>query len=74
MEAVNHGMLSRKELREFLEEKGMMPRVLVFEDGETLRRGLTTWPAFRRSFTAWMSPGRAESVQASHAPLRAGSR
>jgi hypothetical protein len=37
MEAVNHGMLSRKELREFLEEKGMTPRVLVPEDGETLR-------------------------------------
>ncbi len=36
MEAVNHGMLSRKELREFLEEKGMTPRVLVPEDGETL--------------------------------------
>jgi L-ascorbate metabolism protein UlaG (beta-lactamase superfamily) len=37
MDAVNHGMLSRKELREFLEEKGMTPRVLVPEDGETLR-------------------------------------
>jgi L-ascorbate metabolism protein UlaG (beta-lactamase superfamily) len=37
MEAVNHGMLSRKELREFLEEKGVAGRVLVPEDGETLR-------------------------------------
>jgi hypothetical protein len=37
MEAVNHSMLSRKELREFLEEKGMTPRVLVPEDGEILR-------------------------------------
>jgi L-ascorbate metabolism protein UlaG (beta-lactamase superfamily) len=37
MEAVNHGMLSRKELREFLEERGMAGRVLVPEDGETLR-------------------------------------
>jgi L-ascorbate metabolism protein UlaG (beta-lactamase superfamily) len=39
MEAVNHGMLSRKELRKFLEEKGMTPCVLVPEDGETLRFG-----------------------------------
>ena len=37
MEAVNHGMLSRKELREFVEEKGVTGRVLVPEDGETLR-------------------------------------
>jgi len=37
MEAVNHGMLSRKELREFLKEKGMTGRILVPEDGETLR-------------------------------------
>lgn len=37
METVNHGMLSRKELREFLEEKGMTSRVLVPEDGETLQ-------------------------------------
>jgi L-ascorbate metabolism protein UlaG (beta-lactamase superfamily) len=35
MEAVNHAMLSRKELREFLDEKGMTQRVLVPEDGET---------------------------------------
>jgi L-ascorbate metabolism protein UlaG (beta-lactamase superfamily) len=37
MEAVNHGMLSRKELREFLDEKGMTGRVLVPEDGEAHR-------------------------------------
>ena len=37
MEAVNHGMLSRKELREFLEERGMTGQVLVPEDGETRR-------------------------------------
>jgi L-ascorbate metabolism protein UlaG (beta-lactamase superfamily) len=35
MEAVNHAMLSRKELREFLSEKGMTQRVLVPEDGES---------------------------------------
>lgn len=34
MEAVNHATLSRKELREFLNEKGMTQRVLVPEDGE----------------------------------------
>jgi hypothetical protein len=34
MEAVNHAMLSRKELREFLSEKNMSQRVLVPEDGE----------------------------------------
>jgi L-ascorbate metabolism protein UlaG (beta-lactamase superfamily) len=34
MEAVNHAMLSRKELREFLSEKNMTQRVLVPEDGE----------------------------------------
>ncbi len=34
MEAVNHAMLSRKELREFLGEKNMTQRVLVPEDGE----------------------------------------
>jgi L-ascorbate metabolism protein UlaG (beta-lactamase superfamily) len=37
MEAVNHGMLSRKELREFLKDKGMTGRVLVPEDGEAHR-------------------------------------
>lgn len=36
MEAVNHGMLSRKELREFIAEKGMTPRVLVPDDGEAV--------------------------------------
>ncbi|SEQ50714.1 MBL fold metallo-hydrolase [Nitrosomonas ureae] len=35
MESVNHATLSRKELREFLSEKGMMQRVLVPEDGES---------------------------------------
>jgi L-ascorbate metabolism protein UlaG (beta-lactamase superfamily) len=40
MESVNHAMLSRKELREFLSEKGMTEkgmtqRVLVPEDGES---------------------------------------
>jgi L-ascorbate metabolism protein UlaG (beta-lactamase superfamily) len=35
MESVNHAMLSRKELREFISEKGMTQRVLVPEDGET---------------------------------------
>ncbi|MBJ6800955.1 MBL fold metallo-hydrolase [Geomonas propionica] len=34
MEAMNHAMLSRKELRDFLNENGMMRRVLVPEDGE----------------------------------------
>ncbi|MXQ13938.1 MBL fold metallo-hydrolase [Microvirga makkahensis] len=36
MEAVNHGMLSRRELREFIAEKGMTPRVLVPDDGEAV--------------------------------------
>lgn len=35
MESVNHAMLSRKELREFINEKGMTQRVLVPEDGES---------------------------------------
>ncbi|MEN3929678.1 MBL fold metallo-hydrolase [Microvirga sp. W0021] len=35
MEAVNHCMLSRKELREFLIEKGLEKQVLVPDDGET---------------------------------------
>ncbi|MBJ6752842.1 MBL fold metallo-hydrolase [Geomonas anaerohicana] len=35
MEAMNHAVLSRKELRDFLKENGMMQRVLVPEDGET---------------------------------------
>lgn len=35
MEAVNHCLLSRKELREFASEKGMAQRVLVPEDGQT---------------------------------------
>jgi hypothetical protein len=36
LEAVNHAELSRKQLREFLDEKAMTQRVLVPEDGETL--------------------------------------
>ncbi|MBU5612309.1 MBL fold metallo-hydrolase [Geomonas azotofigens] len=35
MEAMNHAVLSRKELRDFLKENGMMQRVLVPEDGES---------------------------------------
>jgi L-ascorbate metabolism protein UlaG (beta-lactamase superfamily) len=35
MEAVNHATLSRKELREFLGEKGMTQRVLIPADGES---------------------------------------
>ncbi|QWV95291.1 MBL fold metallo-hydrolase [Geomonas oryzisoli] len=35
MEAMNHAVLSRKELRDFLKENGMIQRVLVPEDGET---------------------------------------
>jgi L-ascorbate metabolism protein UlaG (beta-lactamase superfamily) len=35
METVNHSMLSRKDLRKFLDEKGMTQRVLVPEDGES---------------------------------------
>jgi L-ascorbate metabolism protein UlaG (beta-lactamase superfamily) len=37
MESVNHSMLSRQELREFIAERGMTKRVLVPEDGESLR-------------------------------------
>ncbi|WP_119157270.1 MBL fold metallo-hydrolase [Caldimonas tepidiphila] len=38
MEAVNHGMQTRRELRDFIAEKGMDPqRVRVPADGETLR-------------------------------------
>ncbi|MNJ73480.1 hypothetical protein D3C81_2146740 [compost metagenome] len=36
MEAVNHAVLSRDELRDFLDEHGMTTRVLVPADGETL--------------------------------------
>ena len=35
MEAMNHAALSRKELRDFLQENGMMRQVLVPEDGES---------------------------------------
>ena len=34
MEAVNHCVFSRRELREFVAEKGIAERVLVPEDGE----------------------------------------
>jgi L-ascorbate metabolism protein UlaG (beta-lactamase superfamily) len=36
MESVNHSMLSRQELREFITERGMTQRVLVPEDGESV--------------------------------------
>lgn len=36
MEAVNHALLSRRELRDYLVEHGMQERVRVPEDGETL--------------------------------------
>jgi L-ascorbate metabolism protein UlaG (beta-lactamase superfamily) len=36
MESVNHRMLSRQELREFIAEKAMTQRVLVLEDGESV--------------------------------------
>lgn len=35
LEAMNHAVLSRKELRDFLKENGMMQRTLVPEDGES---------------------------------------
>ncbi|URZ02012.1 MBL fold metallo-hydrolase [Clostridium felsineum] len=34
MEAVNHGFLSRKELKNYLSEKNVMDRVLIPDDGE----------------------------------------
>lgn len=34
MEAVNHGMVSRKELRDYLEKRGLADRVMIPEDGE----------------------------------------
>lgn len=36
LEAVNHALLSRRELRDYLGEQGIQQRVLVPEDGETL--------------------------------------
>lgn len=36
MESVNHSMLSRQELREFIAEQAMTQRVLVLEDGESV--------------------------------------
>lgn len=35
MEAVNHATLSRRELREFVAEKGMTARVRIPADGES---------------------------------------
>lgn len=37
MEAVNHAMLSRKELREYAEEKGFSDRLAIPADGETCK-------------------------------------
>ncbi|MFA7503637.1 MAG: MBL fold metallo-hydrolase [Burkholderiaceae bacterium] len=37
LEAVNHAVLSRRELREFLIENGLVERVAIPADGETLR-------------------------------------
>lgn len=37
LEAVNHAVLSRRELREFLAENGLAERVAIPADGETLR-------------------------------------
>lgn len=34
MEAVNHALLSRKELREYAEEKGFSDRLVIPADGE----------------------------------------
>ncbi|QHL86927.1 MBL fold metallo-hydrolase [Nibribacter ruber] len=36
MEAVNHSILSRKELREFVAENGIQDRVIIPEDGELI--------------------------------------
>ena len=36
MEGVNHVMVSRKELREYAEEKGFSHRVFIPADGETI--------------------------------------
>lgn len=36
LENVNHGLITRKELKEFIAEKGMTGAVLVPDDGETL--------------------------------------
>jgi len=35
MEAVNHWALSRKELKDFADEKGFSPKLLVPDDGES---------------------------------------
>jgi hypothetical protein len=36
MEAVNHALLSRRELRDYLDSQGMAARVRVPEDGDTM--------------------------------------
>lgn len=36
LETVNHGLLTRKELKEYISEKGMTGNVLVPDDGETI--------------------------------------
>jgi L-ascorbate metabolism protein UlaG (beta-lactamase superfamily) len=36
MEAVNHALLSRRELRDYLDKQGVKTRVLVPEDGESI--------------------------------------
>jgi hypothetical protein len=36
MEAVNHALLTRRELRDYLGKQGMATRVLVPEDGESI--------------------------------------
>jgi hypothetical protein len=37
MDAINHCSLSRKELREYVKEKGIEDRVLIPADGEVLK-------------------------------------
>ena len=37
MDAINHMTLSRKELREYVQQNGIRNRVLIPADGETLK-------------------------------------
>ena len=37
MDAVNHAMLTRKKLREYIAKEGINDRVLVPNDGETIK-------------------------------------
>jgi hypothetical protein len=37
MDAINHMTLSRKELREYVQQNGIQNRVLIPADGETLK-------------------------------------